>query len=66
MKVKSREFILGAILIVVLSVGQITAWHEEKAQRVLNLIALLEREMLSPKKPDHLRKITITEEEFNA
>lgn len=56
----------GFILIFLVIWGQTTGWPNKKAQRVLDLIAFLEKEMLSPQRSSHQRKIIVTQEEFNA
>jgi len=56
----------AAILISLIMGGPVLGWQNRKAQRVLDLIAFLEKERLSPLKSSQLRKIIVTEEEFNA
>lgn len=53
-------------LIVTFSLSSANNFPDEKAQKVLEMISLLEREMLSFEKPSHLRRLIVTEDEFNA
>ncbi|HDJ22824.1 MAG TPA: hypothetical protein ENF17_02910 [Candidatus Aminicenantes bacterium] len=58
--------ILGIILVLIFSLNMSQDLPDEKARKVLEMISFLEGERLSLEKPSSLRRLIVTEEEFNA